>query len=207
MDLEKVFEKRRSIRKFLSVHVEWEKLCKIVSAGACAPCAGNIQNWKFVIITDHDTKEKVAESALEQYWIGTAPAIIVVCAETSNIKKFYGLRGEKLYSIQNCSAAIQNMLLQVINLNLGTCWVSAFDENMLSRTLGIPDDVRPQAILPIGYPDEKPPKPMKLDLADFTYKEGYGNKIDSMDDYLKNRYYLEKAIDKSKGFISKLKKK
>ena len=196
MDVEAAIKKRRSIRKFLSIPVEKEKVMKIIEAGSYAPCAGNIENWRFVIVKNKAKIEKIANACIEQTWISTAPLIIVVCSEMREIKQHFGLRAEMLYSIQNCAAAIQNMLLEITNLGLGSCWIGAFEEDAVKRILSIPENVRVQAVLPIGYPDESPPMPMKLKLYELTFIEDYGNRINNIDEYLGSQHYLEKAIDK-----------
>ena len=207
MEFDEIVRKRRSIRKYLSVPVGRELIAKIIQAGNEAPCAGNIQNWRFIIVEDEKLKKKIAKAALEQYWIATAPVVIVVCSDNDEIKKFYGLRGERLYSIQNCAAAIENMLLKVVELGLGSCWVSAFDENELSRDLEIPDNVRPQAILPIGYPAEEVPRAMRFRLEDICFISKWGNKIEFEDAYLRNYRIGEKLIKSSKNLIKKIKGK
>ena len=75
---------------------------------------------------------------------------IVVCSEAEKSELFYAEKGKKLYAIQNCAAAIQNMLLAAHAEGLGSCWVGAFDEDMLKDALKIPDEVYPQAVVTIG---------------------------------------------------------
>ena len=68
-----------------------------------------------------------AKAAFEQFEISMAGALVVVCAEPEKAERYYGMRGERLYSTQNCAAAIQNMLLEAHSLGLGTRWIGAFD--------------------------------------------------------------------------------
>jgi len=212
MEFNEVLAKRRSIRKFLSVPVDRGLVGQILSAGNEAPCAGNIQNWRFLIVQDEAQKQKVANAALQQMWIATAPLIIIVCSETTKIKRYYGMRGERLYAIQNCAAAVENMLLKATDLGLGSCWVSAFDETEIAREFSIPEKIRPQAIIPIGYPGEKVPRPMRFTLEDLTYIGTWGGegKVEFLDAYLRDYHLAEKAIDKgkklkesSKGFFKR----
>jgi hypothetical protein len=56
-------------------------------------------------------------------------------------------------------------------LGLGTCWVGSFDENKLRDVLGLPEDANVHVILPIGYPDESPPAPLKPAIGTVTYLE------------------------------------
>ncbi len=175
MDVFDIISERHSVRKFLDSPVEWEKISQILEAGRLAPSAGNVQDWKFIVITEPELRKKVAESALKQYWISKAPVIIIICSDIDKIKRQYGVRGERLYSIQDCAIAATYMILTAHSLGLATCWVGAFEENLLQRALSIPDNSRPQVILPIGYPDEKPKPTYRLRLENMVYLNGYGN--------------------------------
>lgn len=181
METLEAIEKRRSITKYLDIPVEWDRVGNILRAGQLAPSAGNLQDWRFIVVTNKENRKKIAEACLKQYWIETAPVIIVACSFPENTKRFYGLRGEKLYTIQNTAAAIQNMLLAATDQGLGSHWVGAFDEGMLNRALGIPAKARPQAVLTFGYTDFTPPKPKRFKLFDLTYLQSWGNKVENAD--------------------------
>src|SRR3989344_7715175 len=90
---------RRSIRKFTSQDIPMEILGIVLDSGRYAPSAGNIQNWRFIIVKNLDNRQRVAEAAMQQMWIAGAPVIIVICAEIEKIRQFYGIRGERLYAI------------------------------------------------------------------------------------------------------------
>ncbi len=192
---------RRSIRKYRTdKEVEFEKTARILEAGSLAPSAGNLQDWKFILVIDLASRKKIAEACLEQYWMETAPVHIVVCAESKKGETSYGERGEKLYSVQNCAVAVENMLLASNDLGLGGCMVSAFEEGMLRRVLNIPDEVVPQAVVTIGYADETPAMPSKFSIENVTFIEKWGNKIMNLDVY--SGYYakeIKKAVEAVKG--------
>jgi nitroreductase len=201
---------RRTIRKFTSQDIPMEILGVILDAGRYAPSAGNLQNWKFVIVKNKDNRVKVAEAGMQQMWIAEAPVILVVCAEIEKVRQYYGIRGERLYAIQNCAAAIQNMLLTAHALGLSSAWVGAFDETMLRRAVNIPEDIRPQAILPIGYPDEIVPAPTHYMIENVCFFESYGSKIANIERVLQNPLVFEKisrlisgAVDAGKDIVAK----
>ena len=166
---------RRSIRKFKNVPVEWFKIGEVLYAGYSAPTAGNLQDYRFMVVTVPELRQQLAHAALEQLWMLGAPVIIVVFAEVNKTKRFYGIRGERLYSIQDCAAAVQNMLLAAHELGLGACWVGAFDEDKVRTVLGIPDYARPQAMIPIGYPSEEVPVPAKYKLESMVFFNRWGD--------------------------------
>ena len=85
----------------------------------------------------------------------------------------FGSRGEHLYCIQDTAAAIQNLLLAVVALGLGACWVGAFEENRVREVLNIPKELRPIAIIPVGWRAEKPRLRSKRPLHDIVIQEGF----------------------------------
>jgi nitroreductase len=201
MDALECIATRRSIRKFLDIPVEFEKIGNVLDAGRYAPSAGNLQDWKFILITDEAMRQNIAKACVEQFWIGTAPVMIVVCTEPDKTKRFYGEHGEK-YSIQNGAAVIQNMQLAAHSQGLGSCWVGAFEDEAIKRLLSIPDNVIVQAIVPLGYPDEKVPMPLRFTVENTTYIESWGNRIKDLAAYMEwYGEHVQKAIQKGKQLV------
>lgn len=133
----------------------------LVEAALWAPSAGNLQARKFYFVFNGEIKNKLVDAALGQSFIAEAPLAIVCCADLS-IERHYGRRGVELYSLQDVAASIQNMMLVACELGLGSVWVGAFDENKVSKLMKLPAHLRPVAIIPIGYPDEKPVAPERV---------------------------------------------
>jgi Ran GTPase-activating protein (RanGAP) involved in mRNA processing and transport len=91
------------------------------------------------------------------------------------------------------------MALAAEDMGVGSCWVSAFDEQEMKTTLGIPDNARPQIILALGYPNEVTPRPPKERLETLVFLEQYGNRI--RDPSMVLGYYSEitkRNVDKAK---------
>ena len=169
MELFKAIRTRRSIRSFRPDPVEDKKLEKVLQSGIDAPSAGNLQGRDFYVFRRGENREKLAEIAFGQGFVAEAPVVIVVCANESRSSARYKSRGKSLYSIQDASIAIENMLLAAHALGLGTCWVGAFDEDKLSKEFSLPSGVRPIAIIPLGYPAQKPTKPARLLTKDVVH--------------------------------------
>lgn len=169
MDILNLIKTRRSIRKYLEKPLVWEDVYKVIEAGINSPSAGNLQNWKFIVVLDKEKRDAIAEACLQQYWMSKAPVHIIIVSEPEKAERYYGIRGERLYSVQNCAAAAMNMMLEAHSLELGTCWIGAFDEDMIKRITGIPAEARPQIILTLGYADEKPPKPIRYPVTNCLY--------------------------------------
>ncbi len=176
MDVVSTIKERRSIRKYKSTAVPLDLIYQILDAAHWAPSAGNVQPWRFIVVRDGKTKDKIAQACHNQSWIGDAPVVIVVAVDPTEMFNAYGLRGTKLYSVQECGAAVAYMQLAAQQFGFGSCWVSAFEENLLMDTLGLPEQVRPQAVVTLGYPAEKVPAPRRRNLRDLLFFEKWGTK-------------------------------
>ena len=161
---------RVSIRKYLPEDVPDELIVELLKAGNAAPSAGNLQARDFIVVRNPKTKKLIAEAALEQMFIATAPVVIVVCANYPRSMRIYGERG-KLYAEQDATAAVENILLAAHALGLGAVWVGAFQEREISRILGIPEYARPIAIVPVGWPGERPGKRSRYPIEELTHWE------------------------------------
>ncbi|MBO3804309.1 MAG: nitroreductase family protein [Candidatus Brockarchaeota archaeon] len=165
---------RRSVRRFKPDPVPKRLLREVLEAASSAPSAGNLQSWEFVVVEDEATKEELSRAALGQSFVAEAPVSIVVCANQNRSSARYGRRGREFYSICDASAATQNLLLAAHGLGLGSCWVGAFEDELVSKVLGLPSGVKPVAIVPIGYPAEAPPPTPRLPLAEKVHARRYG---------------------------------
>lgn len=179
MDLIEGIKTRRSVKKYLDRKVPDDMIGAIVEAGTLAPSSGNKQNWRFVVIKNPETQEQIAKHCNEQYWMTGAPVFVAVCSDDDTIERFYGARGKNLYSIQNCAAAMENMLLMAHALGLGACWVSEFDDVELSNDLGLSSGARAHAIMTLGYPTKEIQKKTQKPLKNVMFIESYGRGIKS----------------------------
>ncbi|HLC52853.1 MAG TPA: nitroreductase family protein [Candidatus Nanoarchaeia archaeon] len=186
-DILDVIKSRRTVKNFLPKYVSWENISKVLDAGRHAPSCGNIQNWKFIVVIDPNQKLDLAKATYEQYDIAMASVLIVVCGEPEKAERYFGVRGERLYTVQNCAAAIENMLLEAHSIGLGGAWIGAFDEESVKSICGIPEEIRPQAIVAVGYPKDLPNKPPKYPLEVVVYFHKWRGKSRDpakyMDDY------------------------
>jgi nitroreductase len=203
MDVFEAIAKRRSIRKYQERDVDDKLIGVLLWAAAQAPSAGNLQDWRFIVIRDKKTKELLYNAALRQDHIKEAPVLIVVCSDLEVLSLRYGKRGEIVYSLLDCGAAIENLLLAATALNLATCWISAFDEEDVKNILRLPDFVRPVAIITVGYPAEKPEE-KEVDYSRFSFLEFYGNKFEF--DFRTLHELIMEKIEKLREFIVKKQK-
>jgi nitroreductase len=153
MDVVKAIEERHSVRGFTGEEVPMDIINEMLRLGNLAPSAGNLQARDFIIVKDAEMKKKLTKAAFGQRFVEEAPVIVVVCTNLNRIKN-YGERGERLYTIQDTAAAMENMMLYLVSKGYGTCWVGAFDEKEVGRLMELPECARAVAMIPIGRPKE-----------------------------------------------------
>jgi nitroreductase len=152
--LETIF-RRRSIRKFTDQPVEPEVLDILLQAAMAAPTAMNCKPWEFVVVTE---PEKLAQFRKRLIFGNrNAPAAIVVCGNPSLSTN----PAARLFWIQDCSAATENILIAAVSLGLGTVWVGVHPVAEFVRIVreitGLPKNVTPLGLLYIGHPAEEKP--------------------------------------------------
>lgn len=210
MDFDLVVKNRRSVRSFdVLQKVKIEDMAEILDSARYAPSSGNLQNWSFILVESDDKKKLISNAAPKQEFLLNATFLVIVVSRQDNIKRYYGTRGEMLYSIQNCAAAIENMLLKATDLGISSCWINAFEETMIKREFKIPDDVRVQAILAFGYSSEEAPEAKRHDLGLLLHLEEWGQKKGNIAFPLTKVAIpkIEEKFEEKKSLFSKLFKK
>jgi nitroreductase len=152
--LETIFH-RRSIRKYTDQPVEPEKLDLLLKAGMAAPSAMNCRPWEFILVTDPEMLAQFRTRLI--FGDRNAPAAIVVCGNP-------GLStnpAARLFWVQDCSAAAENILIAAVGLGLGTVWIGVHPVAKFVKTVreiaSIPKSVTPLCVIYAGYPlDDKP---------------------------------------------------
>ncbi len=177
MELNNLLKKRRSIRKYSSKTVSFDKIAEICNSAMFAPCAANIFTTRIIILNEKNKINQISDACLNQDFLKDAPYLLIVCSDTSLLTKSYG-NDAKNYLRQQAGAAIENMLLKATELNLASCWVGAFQEEEIKRILKIPEKIQVEAVLPIGniYSKLIVPDKRRPDLKMITFFESWGEK-------------------------------
>ena len=150
MDIDTIIESRHSTRSYTQLIPSDRDIEKLVLAAQKAPSAGNMKARKIFTIRSSTRIKKMMEAAMHQDWISEAPYLLLFCADHRAIAK-YGDRGKDLFSVQDATIAASFAMLKATDLGLATCWVGSFDEKSISEAAGLPDYLRPVAILSVGY--------------------------------------------------------
>jgi nitroreductase len=181
MDFAEVVRKRRMVRHFTSEPVAWETIERIVASAQRAPSAGFSQGVSFVVVTDPETRKRVAEIAGEEGYtaggngfdpfISQAPVQIVVCTSEKVYKDRYREPDKKPdpnakemewrvpYWHTDAGMALVLILLAAVNEGLAGAFVGVWDQKGLQELLGIPGHFLPIGVAMVGHgaPDKKSP--------------------------------------------------
>lgn len=171
MEFEEVINKRKSIRKFESKEIPQELIYKIIELANLSPSAGNLQARSVVIVKDKEVKKKIAEICYGQSFIESATVVLVICANLEESAKKYGERGRNLYAIQDATIFASYIQLVATNFGLASCWVGAFNENTLKQLLNLKDELKPIAVIPLGFSKEDKERPPRKNLKEIIIKE------------------------------------
>ena len=158
MDFFDVVHARYSYRgEFESTPVPKDDLIKIVTAGIHAPSAGNAQSQRFYVVTSDDMLAQIRE-IFKHPGVATAPALILL---VSKLLKFGPQGMDSVFELQDYGAAAQNVLLAIADLGYTTVWTDGqtnfnpdFQEK-INTLLGLSEDTKVRAVLPIGIPKDK----------------------------------------------------
>lgn len=168
MDFFDVVRSRRSVRGYSDMGIEQAKLQQLLEAANRAPSAGNLQAYEIVVVRDPQRRRALVRACGDQWFVGKAPVVLVFFAHPARSAPRYRERGESLYAVQDATIACTYAMLAATALGLGSVWVGAFNEAQVRAPLDVPEGWLPVAILPIGYPAERPPAPSRRSLSDLV---------------------------------------
>ena len=144
---------RRSIRKYTDQPVPEALVTDLLRAAMAAPSAQNQQPWHFVVVRDRKLLQAIGGAQPYANMARDAQLAIVICGDL-NLEKSPG------YWVQDCAAATENLLIAAQAAGLGAVWSGTFPREERVRNVralfGLPEHVVPFAIVPLGYPAERP---------------------------------------------------
>jgi len=153
MDIHKVIQERRSIRRYTQDSIPLETLKKIVDAGRMAPSPVNVQTWEFVVVRGKELVKTVFDHL---GWLEGKPpenqrptAIILILLDKNSSTEWSVIAG--------AGACCQNMLLSAWSEGIGSCWIGSIkDKDKIMETLKIPPHLNIFSAITLGYPAEAP---------------------------------------------------
>ncbi|HUG14213.1 MAG TPA: nitroreductase family protein [Thermomicrobiales bacterium] len=179
MEFADVVRKRRMVRHFKPDPVDYAAIERAMRAAQRAPSAGYTQGQSFIIVTDAATRREVArtcgedehyEQAFGHRWISEAPVQAIACVSEAAYHRRYQEADKLLedgseiewpvpfwYIDIGCS--VMALLLAVVNEGLAAGYAGIPDTPALKQLLGIPAEVTPVGVIPIGHADQDVPSP------------------------------------------------
>ncbi len=185
---------QRATRQFSDQPVGDELVERCLVAATHAPSAENLQPWAFVVVRDPDQRARIAELTRRiwraggrqqsvgrlpepllaevdrgaEHGIGSAPVIVVVCGDATVAHE--STLASSIYP------AVQNLLLAASALGLGSAMTTLATHvpGGLGEILGLPDKVRPMAVVPLGWPERPPGPPRRLPVSERAHRDRYG---------------------------------
>lgn len=171
MEFEELVRKRRMVRNFTSDPVPEASLERILDLARRGPSAGFSQGQEFIVVKDASRKKEIAAICQEEHYvkagfdpfISGAPVLIIPCSNEGAYHRRYqesdkvNADGKEIewpvpYWIMDAGAAVMLLLLAVIDEGLVAGFAGAKDLDALRDLLGIPAEVHPVGVIPIGYP-------------------------------------------------------
>lgn len=176
MDIFEAIKKRQSYRGgFTAKPVPREDLKKIVQAGLDAPSGCNAQTTRFVIVDDAAVVRKIAAMEQARKAVQQAQAFIIcIVDETPE-----GVYEDLSFQVEDCAAAVENMLLAITALGYGSVWIDGWlrregRAEMIGTLLALPAGKRVRILLPVGVPSETIQQPAKKPFAERVGFNAYG---------------------------------
>ena len=194
MEFTELVRKRRMVRHFSPEPVDPAAIERIVALARHAPSAGFTQGQYFVVVTRPDLKAAIAELCGESgyvesgfhHFISGAPVLIVPCTSESAYHRRYqetdkvGADGKEIdwpvpYWHMDVGCAVMVLLLAVVDEGLAAGFAGTHDVEGLKRLLGIPAEVTPVGVIPVGHPLPDRPSPSlkrgRKPDADYVHRE------------------------------------
>ncbi|MDY6301983.1 MAG: nitroreductase family protein [Bacteroidales bacterium] len=166
---------RTSIRSYQDRPVEQDKIEKLLRAGMAAPSAVDKRPWHFIVVTDKQVLEGLAQANPNAGMAARAPLAIVVCGD-----KTKALTRVPDYWVQDASAATENILLAAQGMGLGAVWTGTYPVTdrveKVAAVLNLPEHIIPFCTIVIGYPERGQAPKDKWDEGNISYNTFGGKK-------------------------------
>ena len=153
MDFHDTLRLRRSVRGYQPTPIPPTALERIYDAVRLAPSACNLQPFKFLLVQSPEKKAAVCACYKRGTWLAAAPLIVVALGNREAAWK--RLDGTSAHVIDT-AIACEHLVLAAAAEGLATCWICAFDQEAMHRTLGLEPEWEVVAMTPVGYPNDEP---------------------------------------------------
>jgi len=201
MELLEAMKARRSIRKFKADPIPEALVTQLIQAAQLAPSGSNIQPTRFIVIKSDAVRAQLSEATplpfvsqaplvlaccidLESLGgmstrareLKEAGAFVDTPLDKMDLESYAKRKPmdptvAEAYLRLNAAIALDHLTLRAVDLGLGTCWVMMFNQEKVKEILGLDENYNVVALLPIGYPDQKPKARPRIELSQIILKE------------------------------------
>lgn len=174
MELSQAISNRHSIRKFSRQKVDFALLQQMVEAAVLAPTASNLQAWRFIVADDDELVHKL--DLFSPGMSGSPTAIIAICSDLNEVAARGSKHSLDYGCLMDASMAAENIMLKAVELGLGTCAIKSFNEAAVRKILNLPDSLRLELLLSIGWPEGEPRAPRRKPMEQVLYRNRWEEK-------------------------------
>lgn len=163
MEALEVLRQRRSVRTYQDKGVDRKSIETLIDCGRLAASARNVQPWEFIVVTDQEKRQKIAQATDHGRHIAEAPVCILVFCEDGH------------YYLEDGCAATQNILLAATALGLGSCWIAGDKKaytDPIRELVEVPVQYKLVSLISVGYA-ESTPNPQKRPLKKLLHWERF----------------------------------
>lgn len=176
MNVSQAILERRSVKAYDPQHkMTEEEINKLMSLAMLSPTAFNIQNWRFVVVTDPSLRKQIRAVSWDQAQVEEASLLIVLTADLHAWKKQperYWVNAPKPVqdylvpaigqyytgkdqvqrdeAMRSCGMAAMTIMLAAKEMGYDTCPMDGFDFDAVSKLLNLPDDHTPVMFVVVG---------------------------------------------------------
>lgn len=151
-----LIQTRVSVRQFTGEKISNEQIQTLLHCAMAAPTAMNKQPWAFIVITEDSLLQQMGQAFPFSRCGNGAACAFVMCGDMGK-----ALPGEgQGFWINDVSAATENLLLAAHAMGLGAVWTGVYPSTdrtpQVQQMLGLPENILPMCIVPVGVPAEQP---------------------------------------------------
>jgi nitroreductase len=191
---------RRAVKHYDANHsMTDEEVNELLSLAVLSPTAFNIQNWRFVVVTDQELRKHIREVAWDQSQVTDTSLFIVLCADLKSwetqpdrywvnspkevqefmlpaIDDYY--RGKEQMqrdeAMRSCGIAAQTLMLAAKSMGYDSCPMDGFDFEKVAELIHLPGDHVIAMFVAIGKSTKEAwPRPGQLDLDEVIIKNRF----------------------------------
>ena len=172
MDFLQLAKKRQSDRSYTDKPIDLQILLKCLETAHLAPSAINLQPWRFIVIEDNETKQKVCralqvargENVINSF-AQKAPVLVAFCGDTS--AKWHKF---------DVGAAVNYFCLALAEQGIGSCIMGGMYEDQINEILNIPPSFEVEVIVAVGYSEQETREKNRKNVDEFVFYNQFGNK-------------------------------